>query len=50
MADADIRWEQRFANYRKALTQLGDAVQLFGERDLSNLEEQGLIKAFELLL
>lgn len=47
MDDADVRWEQRFANYQKALTQLGEAVELFGERDLSNLEEQGLIKAFE---
>lgn len=40
MDDADVRWEQRFANYQKALTQLDEAVELFGERDLSNLEEQ----------
>lgn len=40
----DIRWEQRFANYRKALGQL----QKFIIKDeLSELEEQGLIKAFE---
>ena len=47
MSNADIRWEQRFSNYRKALSQLGDAVQLSSKRTLSDLEEQGLIKAFE---
>ena len=40
----DTRWLQRFANYRKALSQLEKFV-LKGE--LSELEEQGLIKAFE---
>lgn len=40
----DIRWQQRFANYRKALGQLEKFI-LKGE--LSELEEQGLIKAFE---
>lgn len=40
----DIRWIQRFSNYRKALGQLEKFV-LKG--DLSDLEEQGLIKAFE---
>ena len=40
----DIRWQQRFTNYRKALNQLERFV-LKGE--LSDLEEQGLIKAFE---
>ena len=42
--EKDIRWEQRFSNYQKALAQL----QKFIDRgDLSELEEQGLIKAFE---
>ena len=40
----DIRWLQRFSNYNKALAQLEKFV-LKGE--LSDLEEQGLIKAFE---
>lgn len=40
----DIRWQQRFTNYRKALGQLEKFV-LKGE--LSDMEEQGLIKAFE---
>lgn len=43
----DIRWEQRFSNFSKALAQLEKAVALTKERDLSDLEEQGLIQAFE---
>ena len=40
----DIRWEQRFANYKKALSQLQKFID---KGDLSELEVQGLIKAFE---
>ncbi len=47
MEDPDIRWTQRLQNYRKALSQLEKAVLLSRERDLSYLEIQGLIKAFE---
>ncbi|HEX5394261.1 MAG TPA: nucleotidyltransferase substrate binding protein [Rhodocyclaceae bacterium] len=47
MTNQDVRWQQRFANYRKALRQLEDAVELSEHRDLSSLEQQGLIKAFE---
>jgi len=43
----DIRWKQRYSNYTKALARLADAVALAGERELSSLEEQGLIQAFE---
>ena len=43
----DIRWQQRFANYGKAMQNLGEAVALAAERPLSNLEQQGLIQAFE---
>jgi len=43
----DIRWQQRFSNYRKALQQLGDAVALSESRELSDLEKQGMIQAFE---
>ena len=42
-----IRWQQRFTNFSKALRQLELAVELSKERPLSNLEEQGLIQAFE---
>jgi nucleotidyltransferase substrate binding protein (TIGR01987 family) len=43
----DIRWKQRLSNYRKAFDRLGSAVSLAGERPLTELEEQGLIQAFE---
>jgi len=43
----DIRWQQRFSNYNKALQQLGDAVALWDKRELTDLEKQGVIQAFE---
>ncbi len=42
--DKDIRWKQRFGNYQKALGQLQKFID---KGELSDLEEQGLIKAFE---
>ena len=47
MENKDIRWIQRFNNYSKALSQLGNAIVLAEQRELSELEEQGLIQAFE---
>lgn len=47
MTTSDIRWQQRFANYRKALARLTEAVELRQQRPLSDLERQGLIQAFE---
>ena len=46
-AAVDIRWQQRFANYRKALARLTEAVELRQQRPLSPLEQQGIIQAFE---
>lgn len=43
----DIRWQQRFSNFKKALIQLEEAVELSKERLLSKLEKQGVIQAFE---
>jgi nucleotidyltransferase substrate binding protein (TIGR01987 family) len=43
----DIRWKQRFSNYQRAYRQLADAVALSKTRPLSDLEQQGLIQAFE---
>jgi nucleotidyltransferase substrate binding protein (TIGR01987 family) len=43
----DIRWQQRLDNYGRALLQLQSAVDLSGMRPLSELEQQGLIQAFE---
>jgi len=47
MKNKDIRWIQRFNNYSKALAKLKSAVELAKERELSELEKQGLIQAFE---
>jgi nucleotidyltransferase substrate binding protein (TIGR01987 family) len=47
MQDADIRWIQRFSNYRRAVARLTEAVALTRQRRLSDLERQGLIQAFE---
>ena len=47
MTQADIRWQQRLNNLNSALQQLGDAVSLSARRELSLLEQQGLIQAFE---
>ncbi len=40
----DIRWKQRFSNFNKALTQLQKFID---KGELSELEAQGLVKAFE---
>ena len=44
MTNQDIRWKQRFNNFNKALLRLEEFIQ---KRELNELEEQGLIKAFE---
>lgn len=38
---------QRFANFKKALAQLTEGIELANQRALSRLEEQGLIQDFE---
>jgi nucleotidyltransferase substrate binding protein (TIGR01987 family) len=47
MAEADLRWRQRFDNFQRALLVLARGVQLARSRDLSELEQQGLIQGFE---
>ena len=47
MSDPDVRWRQRLENYGRALSALERAVALAGSRPLSELEQQGLIQAFE---
>ncbi len=42
--DSDIRWKQRFSNYKKALIQL---TKFIDRGELNELEKQGLIQAFE---
>lgn len=43
----DIRWIQRFDNFKRSMRQLDNAIALMAERDLSELEQQGVIQAFE---
>ncbi len=43
----DIRWKQRLSNFEKAFLQLKEAVKLYKERKLTDLEKQGVIQSFE---
>ncbi|MFZ0407925.1 MAG: nucleotidyltransferase substrate binding protein [Cyanobium sp.] len=47
MPDPDVRWRQRFDNFERALQMLERGVDLARQRPLSELEQQGLIQAFE---
>ncbi|RXK87962.1 nucleotidyltransferase [Chlorobaculum sp. 24CR] len=47
MTTQDIRWIQRYHHFIQAFGQLDRAVELARQRALSELEEQGLIQAFE---
>jgi nucleotidyltransferase substrate binding protein (TIGR01987 family) len=42
--ETDIRWKQRLSNYKNALSQLKKFID---KEHLNELEEQGLIQAFE---
>ena len=44
MKNNDIRWQQRFSNFNKALSQLK---RFIDKGELNELEEQGIIKSFE---
>ncbi|WP_010254824.1 nucleotidyltransferase substrate binding protein [Treponema primitia] len=43
----DIRWVQRFDNYKKALAVLERTASITVERSLSEAERQGLVQGFE---
>jgi len=47
MSSHDIRWIQRFDNFKRAFARLSEASMLAEQRGLTNLERQGLIQAFE---
>lgn len=52
MVDLDIRWKQRFQNYRKALLLLNEAATLIARskgfgREVEDLMKEGLIQRFE---
>ncbi|MCX7885513.1 MAG: nucleotidyltransferase substrate binding protein [Caloramator sp.] len=40
----DVRWKQRFSNYKKAVTQLTEFIE---KGELNKFEVQGLIQCFE---
>ena len=43
----DVRWIQRFSNFKKAFEQLQKAFLLSTQRELSDLEKSGVIQTFE---
>lgn len=47
MSKQDIRWVQRYKHFGQAFEQLKKAVRLAKQRKLTELEEQGMIQAFE---
>ncbi len=47
MSNQDIRWQQRYRQFKKAYGQLDSAMKLMAERELTQLEKQGVIQAFE---
>ena len=47
MTNRDVRWLQRLENYCRALAALQRAIAIANQRALSELEEQGMIQAFE---
>lgn len=47
MGKKDIRWVQRFNNFRRALEKLSEAVAEYDEEAMSDLEKEGVIQRFE---
>ncbi len=44
---SDVRWRQRFQNFKKAFAQLAKGVSVAQQRELNEREQQGLIQASE---
>ncbi len=47
MDEKNIRWVQRFSNYKKGLEKLRDALSEYKKRKMSTLEKEGLVQRFE---
>lgn len=47
MENKDIRWIQRFANFKKALLKLQEAVEEFQTEGMNDIEKEGMIQRFE---
>lgn len=43
----DIRWQQRYNNFRKALAKLSEVLKKMQTEPLSELEKEGMIQRFE---
>jgi len=43
----DVRWRQRFQNFKKALVTMNKAMEIAATRKLTDLEKQGVIQGFE---
>jgi nucleotidyltransferase substrate binding protein (TIGR01987 family) len=48
MENKDIRWIQRFHNYRKALARLSNAIEKYGKEVSDEVIRAGMIKFFEM--
>ncbi|MEJ7694753.1 nucleotidyltransferase substrate binding protein [Daejeonella sp.] len=47
MENKDVRWKQRFANYKKALAKLSEAVEEYNEGAVRDIVKEGMIQRFE---
>ena len=47
MENKDIRWIQRFENFKKSLAKLSEAMDEYNGDDMSDTEQAGMIKFFE---
>lgn len=47
MDNKDIRWQQRFNNFKKALQKLKEAVEVYRKKGMDDIGKEGLIKRFE---
>ena len=47
MQNKDIRWKQRFTNYKKALVKLSEAVEEYNAGAVRDIVKEGMIQRFE---
>ena len=47
MSKNDIRWIQRFSNFRKAMDKLGKAIAEYDDGGMTDLEKEGMIQRYD---
>ena len=47
MNPSKLRWHYRFDNFKRAFVLLREAIELRGDKELSQLEKEGIIQRFE---